>query len=166
MHKKALLFATMIGLIAAPSFPQSTAERGGTLTIAPSFVSDYMDNGTRLSGFSFQPTAEYSRGPLTLGLFANLPISNKVPGSSDPEFDLSAARSWDIVQDLLSMRLGACLYAYPRANKDDGFFKSTFEPRIALDSTIKDTDLSLDYYYDVTMKGWGLEFGFNRLIPI
>jgi len=166
MNKKALLLLYLIGLVAAPSHSQSVAEREGTLTITPSFVSGYMSYGVWLGGWSFQPTIEYSKGPLSLELFANFPIADKVPGTSDPEIDFSVSHTWDIMPDIFKVKPGVCLYTYPRANRDDGFYNVTWEPRISFDYTVSKMNFSLDFYYDVTMKGGGWEFAFNRLIPI
>jgi len=166
MNKKALLLSTLIGLIAAPSHSQSMTEHEGTITITPSFVSAYMSYGVQLGGFSFQPTIEYSKGPLSLGLLTNFPIEDKLPGSSDPEIDFSACYTLDIMPDIFTIKPSVCLYTYPRANKHDGFYRATWEPRVSFDYMLNKMAFSLNFYYDVTMKGGGWEFGFNRLIPI
>jgi len=166
MSKKALLFLTLVGLSAAPCLPQSASDHGGTLIFTPSFVSDYMSRGVLLGGFSFQPAIEYSKGALSLGALANLPIADKIPGSSDPEIDIAASHTWDIVPSLFTVKRSISLYAYPAAKKDDGFFKATLEPSLSFEYAPKNMALSLNFYYDVTMRGGGLEFGFNRLIPI
>jgi|GEM_PF-494231 len=180
MNKKALFLQTFIGLIPTHSYSQSTDEHietlnrdrhlhpwvlhKGTITITPSFVSSYMDYGVRTGGFCFQPTLEYSKGPVALELFANFPIADKVPGSSDPEIDYSAYYTWDILPNIFTIKPSVCLYTYPRANEDDGFYKNTWESRISFDYTFNKMTFSLYGYYDVTMKGGGWEFGINRLI--
>jgi len=182
MNKKALLLSILIGLISTHSYSQSTDKHSetstddrhlhpwllheGTLTITPSFLSSYMSYGVWTGGFCFQPTIEYSKGPVSLELFANFPISDKVQGTSDPEIDYSAYYTWDIVPDIFTIKPGVCLYTYPRANEDDGFYKTTWESRISFDYTFNKTIFSLYGYYDVTMKGGGWEFGAKRLIPI
>src|SRR4051812_43070675 len=50
-------------------------------------VTQYMFRGTRLGGLSYQPTLEYDAGGLGLGIWANIPLKDKVHGQSDPELD-------------------------------------------------------------------------------
>jgi len=164
MKKQILLSLSLTGLIAVPSHSQSLAEHEGTLTITPSFVSAYMFRGYRCGGFSFQPAAEYSKGPLTLDLTANFPISDKIYGVSDPEFDLAASYSWDIVPETFSVKPGFWVYGYPRAKEDS--YKVQFEPYLSFDYTISDIVFTLNFYYDFVMQGGGYEFGFNYSIPI
>jgi len=112
MSKKALLFSTLMGLIAVPSHSQSITEYGGTLYIPPSCLSAFMSDSVRLGGFSFQPTIEYYNGSRSLELLANTPIAYKVPESSDTEINSSAYHTWDIVQNILTIKSSARL-TYP-----------------------------------------------------
>jgi len=70
------------------------------------------------------------------------------------------------VSDVFAIKPGFCLYTYPRAKTDDGYYKATFEPSLSLEYTLNDLVFSLSYYYDFTMKGGGYEFGINYSIPI
>jgi hypothetical protein len=166
MKKQALILSSLMGLITTHSHAQSMSEHEGTLTITPSFVSAYMFRGFRLGGFSFQPIVEYSKGPLSLDLFTNFPIADKILGSSDPEIDFSVSYAWNIVPNLFTIKPGVWLYTYPRADKDKGFYKVTCEPYLSFDYTLNDMVFSLNFYYDFTLKGGGYEFGFNYSIPI
>jgi len=166
MKKQALLLSSLTALIAAPSYSQSLTEHEGTLTITPSFVSAYMFRGLQMGGFSFQPMADYSKGPLSLGLATNFPIADKIPGTSDPEFDFSASYAWDIMPNMFTIKPGFCLYTYPRAHKDDGSYKVTFEPYLSFEYTFNDIVFSFNLYYDFVMEGGTYEFGFNYSIPI
>ncbi len=58
-----------------------------SVTVTPTFVSQYMFRGQRLSGASFQPVVEATYGNAGLGLWSNFPIKDKATGASDPEID-------------------------------------------------------------------------------
>lgn len=160
-----MFLSFFIGLmVPSPVYSQSIAEHEGTLTITPSFVSDYMYRGVQLGGFSFQPTIEFTKGPLSLELFTNFPISDKIPGVSDPEIDFAASYAWDVVPNLFTIKPGFWVYTYPRADEDS--YKFTCEPYLSFDYTLNDITFLLNLYYDILMKGGGYEFGFNYSIPI
>ncbi len=55
-----------------------------TTTITPSVVSQYMFRGQRLGGGAFEPSVEVDAGNLAIGVWANVPIVNKVSGVSIP----------------------------------------------------------------------------------
>ena len=166
MKKQTLLLTLLTVLIATPSRSQSIADSEGTLTVTPSFVSAYMFRGVRYGGFSFQPAIEYSKGPLDLGLAFNFPISDKIPGTCDPEIDFTASYTWTVVPDVFTITPGASLYTYPRAKKDDGFYKATFEPSVSFGYSIDDLKFSLNLYYDTVMEGPTYEFGIEYSIPL
>jgi len=132
-----------------------------TWTVTPTFVSQYMFRGARLGGASFQPTVEYATGPLTLGLWSSVPLGGKVPGQSDPELDPYASYTIELAKDL-TLQPGAILYTYPRAEKNNGFFTTTFEPSLALNYTIEGVKLTPKVYRDVVLEQtlWELNVAF------
>ncbi|MCL1908021.1 MAG: hypothetical protein FWG12_01485 [Holophagaceae bacterium] len=166
MKKQALLTTALVALVAPPIFSQSTADSKGTFTIAPSYVSDFMFRGMRLGGPSFQPTVEYSKGPLTVGVWSNFPISKKIEGVSDPEFDIYASWDWQLVPDALTIRPGITAYTFPRAENKDGFYQATYEPNLSLVYSVCDIDFTGTVYYDLVMKGPTYEFGIDYSVPI
>lgn len=134
--------------------PAATATNGPdmSLTVTPSYVSEYMFRGVRLGGPSFQPSAELAWGNLAVGLWANLPIADRVPGQSDPELDPYLSCTFN-VNDRFSIVPGFTAYIYPNADTGDGFYKATFEPNLAVNYTIAGVKLTPKVYYDVTMEG-------------
>jgi len=146
---------------AAPAAPSAS------WTVTPSIASQYMFRGTRLGGPSFQPTVEYSDGSaFTAGVWGNVPISDKVVGQSDPEFDFYASYKIEAVKDTLTWQPGATLYAYPNAKKANGFYKTTFEPNVALVYTAAGWTLTPKVYYDFVLKGPTLEVSAAYTIPL
>lgn len=133
----------------APSAPIAPSV---SVTIAPSFVSQYMFRGQRLGGASFQPVVEASYGAATLGLWSNFPMKDKVAGQSDPEFDFYGAYSFPI-NETISVVPGFTFYDYPSAPTKAGFYRSTFEPSIAVNYTFSGVKLTPKLYYDVTLHG-------------
>jgi len=167
MKRQTILLLPLAAMIAAPSWSRALDDEG-TFTVTPSFVSDFMFRGARLGGFSFQPMVEYSKGSLDLGLWCNFPLADKrlyQDVYSDPEFDLTASYTWSIVPDVFTIKPGFTLYTYPRAKKEDGFFKATVEPNVSFGYAVGPMSFSANFYYDIVMEGPTYEFGVDCSIP-
>ncbi len=162
MHKKLLLL--FAGALAASSM--STALAQPTWLVQPAVASQYMFRGVRLGGPSFQPTIEMNNGPLKLGVWANVPISDKVVGQSDPELDFYGAWTITLVKDKLTLVPGATFYYYPNADETVGFYKSTFEPNLALNWTAGALTLTPKVYYDAVLQGPTFELGAAYVVPL
>jgi uncharacterized protein (TIGR02001 family) len=132
--------------------PAAPAAPSVSVTVTPAFVSNYMFRGQRLSGLSFQPAVEASYGNLALGVWSNFPIEDKGTGASDPEIDPYGYATL-VVNDSLSIVPGFTFYTYPKANTGAGFYRSTFEPSIAVNYTIAGVKLTPKFYYDLTLDG-------------
>jgi uncharacterized protein (TIGR02001 family) len=145
--------------------PAPAAAPAATVTITPAFVSQYMLRGVRLGGPSFQPTIEYASGPLTLGLWNNFPLKDKVTGQSDPEIDPYGSYTIELGKDL-TLVPGFILYTYPRAEKPNGFYQLTFEPSLALNYTVEGVKLTPKFYYDMVLKQSLFEFSVAYSIPV
>lgn len=124
-----------------------------------------MFRGSHLDGPSFEPVVEVDYENLAIGVWTNFPIKDKVPGQSDPEIDPYG--SYKIaINDSLNVQPGFTWYNYPNANESNGFFKSTFEPNIALNYTIAGVTLTPKLYYDVVLKGPTYEFTATYTVPL
>ena len=137
--------------------PVPAAAPSSTLTFTPAFASQYMFRGARLAGPSFEPTVEWASGPLTLGVWANFPIKDKVPGQSDPEIDPYGSYTIELGKDL-TLVPGFTLYTYPRAEPNNGFYKVTFEPSLALNYTVGAFKFTPKIYQDLVLDGPTAEF--------
>lgn len=150
MNKK----TTSVILIAALSLgalvERAAAQVPVTLTAAA--VSQYMFRGVRLGGPCFQPSVEAALGDGALGIWSSLPISDKVAGVSDPEFDVYGSYTFKL-NDATTLVPGFTLYIYPDADESAGFYKGTFEPSLALNYTVGPVKLTPKVYYDVILKG-------------
>jgi len=136
-----------------------------SIVVTPSVVNQYMFRGVRLGGPAFQPSVEVDAGNLAVGVWANTPISDKVPGQSDPEIDPYASYTLAI-NDSLSIAPGFTWYNYPSADTNNGFFKSTFEPNIALNYTVSGVKFTPKVYYDVVLKGPTYELNVTYAVPL
>lgn len=136
-----------------------------TWTVTASAVSQYMFRGVRFGGPSFQPSAEYASGPLVAGLWANLPVSDKVPGTSDPEIDLYGSYT-ETISDSLNFALGLTAYTYPRAERSNGFYTWTVEPSLAVNYTLAGLKLTPKVYYDLMLNGPTAEFTAAYAVPL
>lgn len=145
--------------VAAPAAPAAT------WTLTPAFVSQYMLRGARLGGPSFQPTIEYGSGPLVLGLWSSVPLKSKVPGQSDPEIDPYGSYTIELAKDL-TLQPGFIFYTYPRAEKKNGFYKTTFEPSLALNYTFEGIKLTPKIYRDVVMEQTLWELSLAYALPL
>jgi len=164
----ATLSATVAGLnaeeAAAPA-PAPEAAPSVTTVLTPTFVSQYMFRGNRLGGPSFQPSVEVDYGNLGLGVWTNFPLKDKVVGQSDPEIDPYGYYTI-AVSDALSIVPGFTWYNYPDADKAAGFYKSTFEPSIAVNYTLAGVKLTPKLYYDVVMQGPTYELTVAYAVPL
>jgi hypothetical protein len=164
-----LLGALTIGALSSraqstPAVPAPAAP-SVSITLTPSFVSQYMFRGQRLGGASFQPFVEATYGNLGLGIWSNFPIKDEVPGVSDPEIDPYGYYTITI-NDSLSIVPGFTLYTYPNADLGAGFYRSTFEPSVAVNYTIGGVKFTPKVYYDLTMEGPTLELSAYYAVPL
>ncbi|MDP3072706.1 MAG: TorF family putative porin [Opitutaceae bacterium] len=169
--KNKLLLATLAVLALGASSglraqaPAPAAAPSSSWTITPAVVSQYMLRGVRLGGLSAQPVIEYTSGPVTAGLWNNIPLADRVPGQSNPEIDPYASYTMELAKDL-TFQPGFILYLYPAARKKDGFYKMTFEPSVALNYTIEGIKLTPKLYYDTVLKQTLIEGSVAYSVPL
>lgn len=160
------VLAAALSLGAVSSFAQGAAPAAASSwKITPTIVSEYMFRGVRLGGAAFQPSAEYTSGALTAGIWANVPLENVVPGQSDPEFDFYGSYSLALAENV-SLVPGATLYTYPDADADKGFYSTTFEPSLALNFTLENIVITPKFYYDTTLQGATWELNGAAAFPL
>ncbi|MCX6955787.1 MAG: TorF family putative porin [Verrucomicrobia bacterium] len=146
---------------AAPAAPAPAY----TLTATATAVSQYMFRGQRLGGPSWQPSVEFAAGDFTAGLWSNLPFKDKVKDSSDPEFDLYASYAFNVNKDV-SIVPGFTFYDYPKAPTKFGYYRSTFEPNVAVNYTVAGVKLTPKFYYDTVLRGPTYEFTAAYALPL
>jgi uncharacterized protein (TIGR02001 family) len=136
-----------------------------TWTVTPSLTSQYMFRGVRLAGPSFEPTVQYDHGNLELGVWASFPLRDKVPGQSDPEID---PYGWYKIplNDTVSIQPGFTWYTFVNAEPRDGFYRSTFEPNLAVNWTFTGVTMTPKAYYDVVLKGPTFELNAAYALPL
>lgn len=164
----ALLSAAAVGTAStraqAPAAKPAAAP-AYSVTSTFSAVSQYMFRGQRLGGPSWQPSVEVASGDFTAGLWSNLPFKDKVANSSDPEFDLYGSYNYNINKDL-SVVTGFTFYDYPKAPTNAGYYRSSFEPSVALNYTVAGVKLTPKYYYDVVLRGPTYELTAAYALPL
>jgi len=174
--KKAPLFVGVLGLCTLSAFAQTPAPAPapapapeattGSWVFTPAVASQYMFRGVRLGGPSFEPSIEYDYGALAAGVWSNVPLSAKVDGQSDPEFDFYGSYTVDLVKDTVSLAPGVTIYTYPSAKTSNGFYKATFEPNLALNYTVGAVKFTPKLYYDFVLKGPTAELTAAFAIPL
>src|SRR5688572_18509769 len=158
MKNKLLLACVAAVFAGTASFAQAAAAAPAaptvTVTANAAVVSLYMFRGLRLSDGGLQPSVEVATGNLVLGAWANVPFdAEKVPDSSDPEIDLYGSYTFAL-EEGITLAPGFTSYHFPRAPTDAGFYRSTFEPNIALSWTMADgVKITPKVYYDLVLKG-------------
>ena len=157
---RAILLCPLAALIGL-----SARADGTSVVLTPSVVSQYMFRGVRLGGPAFQPSVEFDQGNFAAGIWASTPIADKVDGQSDPEIDPYASYTM-AVTDTVSVVPGFTWYNYPRAKTENGFFKSSFEPNIALNYTVAGVKFTPKYYYDMVLKGPTYELTAAYALPL
>lgn len=159
-----LLSAGAGGLLAQAAAP-AAASPGIAVTASASMVSQYMFRGQRLNGAGFQPSVEVAAGDFTGGVWANLPVHDIVPDSSDPEFDLYASYTLKM-SDAMSVVPGVTSYHYPKASTGAGLYRWTFEPSLALNYTVEGIKITPKLYYDTVLKGATYEITGFYAVPM
>jgi uncharacterized protein (TIGR02001 family) len=151
--------------LAGLAWGQSVAPVAASWTVTPAVASQYMFRGVRLAGPSFQPTIQYDRGNGELGAWASFPLQDKVAGQSDPEID---AYGWYkiTVSDTVSVQPGFTWYMFLNAEPRNGFYRSTFEPNLAVNWTVSGLTLSPKAYYDVVLRGPTFELNAAYAFPL
>ncbi|HUL53111.1 MAG TPA: TorF family putative porin [Opitutaceae bacterium] len=158
--RKTSLLSLGLALLTLPVLADGTS-----VVLTPALVNQYMFRGVRLGGPSFEPTIEVDSGNLALGVWMNFPMKDKVPGQSDPEIDPYGSYTLT-VNDALSVAPGFTWYNYPNADTSNGFFKSSFEPNLALNYTVAGVKLTPKVYYDLVLKGPTYEFTLAYAVPL
>jgi len=108
---------------------------------------------------------EYDRQNLGVGVWANTPLTNKVPGQSDPEVDPYAWYRWPI-SEAVSLQPGATVYLFPRAEPANGFYRATVEPNLAVNVTTHGVTFTPKIYYDVALRGPTYELNAAYALPL
>lgn len=166
MNKPIVMLAVLLaGSASASAQTPASGASSGTWTLTPAYVSQYMFRGVRLGGDSFQPALEYGNGSWIAGLWANAPLADKVPGQSDPELDFYGSYTATL-SDSVTLVPGFTVYMYPDADRSAGFYKSTFEPNVALNFTTSGLRLTPKLYYDTVLKGATFELGAFYAVPL
>lgn len=145
--------------------PPCGAAESGSWVLSASGVSQYMFRGLRLGGPAFQPSAEYTLKNGGVGLWGSTPLADKVPGRSDPEIDPYAW--WRVpVSEQASVQAGFTGYWYPRADRERGFHRATFEPNLGLNYTFKGVVVTPKLYYDTALRGPTAELSAASALPL
>jgi uncharacterized protein (TIGR02001 family) len=165
-----LLLASLVGWATTGAIAQTAAPAPATapavsFTATAAVVSEYMFRGQRLNGAGFQPAIEMAAGNLTAGIWTNFVLDNKVADSSDPEIDVYGSYTFTLGKDL-TLVPGATAYFYPSAPTSAGFYRTTFEPSLALNYTVEGVKLTPKVYYDMTLEGATYEFTAAYAIPL
>lgn len=169
MNNKHVIAA--IGILACAAIHAQTpaaapvATPSVTFTATGAVVSQYMFRGQRLNGAGFQPNVEMTAGDFTAGVWSNLVLDKKVDDSSDPELDLYASYTIKLEGDW-TLVPAATWYTYPSAPTNAGFYRSTFEPSLALNGTIDGVKLTPKIYYDTVLKGATYELTAAYAVPL
>jgi uncharacterized protein (TIGR02001 family) len=161
-----LLSALTIGALSSRAqAPGPVAAPSLSVTVTPTYVSQYMFRGQRLSGQSFQPVVEATFGNAGLGVWSNFPIEDKATGASDPEIDPYGYYTIAI-SDKCTVVPGFTFYTYPKADIGAGFYRSTFEPSIAVNYTFAGVKLTPKLYYDWNLDGPTAELSAAYALPL
>jgi uncharacterized protein (TIGR02001 family) len=153
-------------LNAAADEPVVASDEEGSWSLTPAVTSQYLFRGVRVAGASFQPSLDYSAGPLALGLWSSAAFENRVSGDSDPEIDFYASYSISNHDDTVSLVPGFWLYTYPDAERSDGYHRMTFEPNIALNVDLAGIRFTPTCYYDLTLEGATYELSAAFALPL
>jgi len=153
----------LVPTLSAGQPPGESASDAWSLT--QSVVSHHMFRGLELGGAAFQPAIEYNEGSLGLGIWASIPLRDKGPGQSDPEFDLYGYYAMKIAGGLTVVP-GLTIYTYPEARPTNGFYRATVEPNVAFTYAIGPVQVTPKFHYDLVRKGPTFEITAGFAIPL
>lgn len=167
-RRPALFFFAMLTALAAPAAETLPAAGGeeGEWSITTAVASRYMFRGVRVGGESFQPSVDYARGPLALGLWSSIGLADQVSGDSDPEVDFYAAYSFGNDSERWSVTPGINVYTYPDAERADGLHRATFEPSLAVSAIVGGIRFTPAIYHDLTLRGTTAELTAEFAVPL
>ena len=159
----------------APSAPlPGSTIQDMSIDVTPTYVSQYMFRGQRLGGQSVHVPIEGVDGPWTVGVWADAPIHNTTR-QSDPEVDYYGNYAISLGGNL-DLKPGLTLYTYPENGLSgafgrhlgvgEGYYRSTFEPSLALDYSVAGLRLTPAYSYDTVLRGSNYELAALYAIPM
>jgi uncharacterized protein (TIGR02001 family) len=158
--------AAFVATIAITAHAGILGDEEGEWTIAPAVTSAYLFRGVQLAGASFQPAVDYTKGPLSLGLWSSFAMEDREEGDSDPEIDLYGAYTFSNESGSFSVVPGFNLYTYPDAEKSNRLYSATFEPSLAAIFSVGGVQFTPKVYYDVTLKGATYEITAALAVPL
>ena len=159
------LAALVLCIIAAANVFAASAHYAPRTTLTSMLVSDYLFRGQRLGGLSLQPGFDLNTGESLAGISANFPVKDKVADQSDPEFDVYASHSCSL-RDEWRLIPGFTFYVYPNAPTRAGYYRSIFEPSLALSYTVAGVRITSTCYYDFARKGPTFELASALALPL
>lgn len=169
LFRSSLCFLTAFGCAslatAADPVAVSSADEG-TWSLTTAVTSRYLFRGTRVADESLQPSLDYTRGPLALGVWSSVGLSHQVSGDSDPEIDFYGAYSFFNDNERWSVVPAFNLYTYPGAERRDGFYRATFEPSLSVSYTASGIRFTPTIYHDFTLRGTTAEFTADFALPL
>lgn len=165
MKRGRVVFVVLALATGATTAQAQPAPANLSVVVTPGIVSQYMFRGVRNGGLSFEPTVEADAGNLAVGVWMNTPLSDKVPGQSDPEIDPYGSYTINL-GGALDVQPGFTVYTYPRAPLDQGFYHATFEPNLAVNYTVRGVKLTPKLYYDFVLQGPTYEFNASSAVPL
>lgn len=164
--RRFVLIAVLTAFAATPGRTSVFDDTTGMWTISPTMTSHYLFRGVELAGPSFQPWIDYSRGPLSVGVWSSFALDDRIAGDSDPEIDLYGFYTFSTRSGALSIVPGFHLYTYPGARRSGGLYSATFEPSLAAIFSVAGVQLTPTIYYDTMLKGATYEITAALAFPL
>jgi hypothetical protein len=157
--------AAVFALTLAASTALAFESNSPSWTIAPALVSQYLFRGLRLGGPALQPYVEHGAANYAYGVWASVPLKDRVPGRSDPEIDPYAWYRLPL-NAALSLQPGVTVYTYPNADRTRGFHPATVEPNLAVNYLLGGIVLTPKVYYDFVLRGPTAELNAAYAVPL
>jgi len=157
-------FALALLVCLAPSVRAQSSDRPFTVTITPSYVSEYMYRGTQLAGSSLQPAIEADAGQAVFGVWSNLPLAST--GSvRATEVDPYASYSIPLGKEF-SLAPGFEAYTYSQPSPAEGNYRARYEPNLSLTYSAHGIRVTPTAYYDLTLQELTLELTVTTALPL
>jgi uncharacterized protein (TIGR02001 family) len=164
-----LLVSLLLGVLGAATGsaadPAAETAPGVSVSVTPSFVSQYMFRGIHIGGPSFQTSVEADVGNLFAGVWASLPVADTPSGNGTDEIDPYA--SYEItLNGSTSLLPGIQAYYYPRADTRGGSCRATLEPNLGLNYSAGALTLLPRICYDLVLDSETYEFNARYVVEL
>jgi uncharacterized protein (TIGR02001 family) len=159
MKKTIALCAAL--LACGSAFAQEESEYAVTMDLP--YVTKYVFRGVQIAKDSFQPSVEFTKGDLYLGVWSSVPLRNKHEEIASTEIDLNLGYSPKLTEKL-SADVGLNSYFYPNKSHADGDY--SVEGFVGLNLELGNFTPAVYVYRDFKLDNYTVQGSLGYSLPL